>query len=140
MTAKGALSKANVREAYHIPDQCKDSYVDLGCESYSNLSYKQLRDGNEVNQIRDDARKVFDKFVELLDSPGYSQLTGKEFELSIPKEMIKELSRIANSSFNNVQGAVPSAHDQKAVTDNLFFWFLKDSICNLSEKFCKVSK
>ncbi|MDE5642354.1 MAG: hypothetical protein K2I56_02560, partial [Muribaculaceae bacterium] len=140
VTAKGALSKANVREAYHIPDQCKDSYVDLGCESYNNLSYKQLRDGNEVNQIRDDARKVFDKFVELLDSPGYSQLTGKEFELSIPKEMIKELSRIANSSFNNVQGAVPSAHDQKAVTDNLFFWFLKDSICNLSEKFCKVSK
>lgn len=132
VTAKGALSKADVVENYHIPDAYKDSYVDLGCESYTSLTYGRLRNGTEVNAIRDDARKVFNEFVRLLKSDAYSQEAAKEFQLSIPPAMINDLDSLANSSFNNVQGAIPAAHSQRAVTDNLFFWFLKDSLCKLS--------
>ncbi|MBD5275384.1 MAG: hypothetical protein HDS37_04705 [Bacteroides sp.] len=132
VTAKGALSKADVEVAFHIPDAYKESYVDLGCESYTNLTYGKLLRGAEVNAIRDDARKVFNAFIKLLKSDAYSQAAAKEFQLSIPPSMINDLDKLANSSFNNVQGAIPAAHSQRAVTDNLFFWFLKDSLCNLS--------
>lgn len=132
VTAKGALSKADVEVAFHIPDTYKESYVDLGCESYTDLTYGSLRNGAEMKSIRDDARKVFDVFVKLLKSNAYSQAAAKEFQLSIPPSMINDLDQLANSSFNNVQGAIPAAHSQRAVTDNLFFWFLKDSLCNLS--------
>lgn len=132
VTAKGALSKADVKMNYHIPDAYKESYVDLGCESYTNLTYGRLRSGSEVNAIRDDARKVFDEFVKLLESDAYSQKAAKEFQLSIPQKMIDDLNSLANSSFNNVQGAIPAAHSLRAVTDNLFFWFLKDSLSKLS--------
>lgn len=132
VTAKGALSKADVEDAFHIPDAYKRSHVDLGCESYPNLTYGDLRNGAKVNTIRDDARKVFDAFVKLLKSEAYSQAAAGEFQLSIPPSMIDDLDRLANSSFNNVQGAIPAAHSQRSVTDNLFFWFLKDSLCNLS--------
>ena len=130
VTAKGALSKANVHDAYHIQEERKGSYVDLGCDRNDDLSYGQLR--REINAIRDEARSVFDRYVELLKSPDFGRLTGREFQLSIPKEMIASLSSIANTSFNNVQGAIPPAYDQRAVTDNLFFWFLKNSLCDLS--------
>lgn len=133
VTAKGVLSKANVLPAFHIPDANKESFVDLGCDNIGNLTYSQIRTGSEVNAIREDARKVFDKFIELLNNPGYGALTGKEFGFSIPHNMIDELKRVADGSFNNVQGAISSAHDLKAVTDNLFFWFLKDSLTQLSE-------
>ena len=132
VTAKGALSKADVEMNYHIPDAYKESYVDLGCESYTNLTYGRLRRGPEVNAIRDDARKVFNGFVKLLRSDAYSQEAAKEFQLSIPPAMIKDLDSLANSSFNNVQGAIPADHSLRAVSDNLFFWFLKDSLCRLS--------
>lgn len=132
VTAKGALSKADVEINYHIPDAYKESFVDLGCENYSNLTYDRLRSGSEINAIRDDARKVFNEFVNLLRSDAYSKEAAKEFQLSIPPAMIKDLDSLANSSFNNMQGAIPAAHSLRAVTDNLFFWFLKDSLCKLS--------
>lgn len=133
VTAKGALSKADVMPAFHIPDAYKESHVDLGCENYPNLTYGGL--SNDVNTIRKDARKVFEVFVELLRSEAYSQIAANKFQLSIPPSMIDDLNRLADSSFNNVQGAIPAAHSQRAVTDNLFFWFLKDSLCNLSAKY-----
>lgn len=135
VTAKGALSKADVKPAYHIPDASKSSYVDLGCETYDALIYRNLRDGAKVNAIRDDARKVFDRFIDLLKSPEYGKAAADEFQLSIPSAMIDDLSKNANSSFNNVQGGIASAHEQRAVTDNLFFWFLKDTLSKLSESY-----
>lgn len=132
VTAKGALSKADVKPEFHIPDVHKKSHVDLGCESYTSLTYNELRDGAKANTIRDDSRKVFDVFIKLLKSDTYKQLAATEFQLSIPQSMISDLEKLANSSFNNVRGAIPNAHGQRAVTDNLFFWFLKDSLCKLS--------
>lgn len=135
VTAKGALSKDNVEEAYHINDNFKHSFTDLGCESYDFLRYAQLRTGTEINTIRQDSRKVFDRFVSLLESTGFGKITASQFQLSIPAAMLDDLKQQADLSFNNVQGAISPKHDQSAVTDNLFFWFLKDSLCKLSMAF-----
>lgn len=138
VTAKGALSKDFVKPAFHIPQNTTRSYTDLGADSYPTLTYAEIRNGKMINAIRKDARKVFDQFIQFVESSDFGKLTGDEFQISIPKELITELKNTADQSFNNVQGGVPAAYDQRTVTDNLFFWFLKDSLCKLSLKFKKA--
>ena len=137
VTAKGALSKDHVLQAYHIPANTTQSFTDLGADSYAALQYLQIRNGQMINDIRTDARKVFDKFVQFVESPEFGSLTGQEFEISIPEKLISELKNSADQSFNNVQGGISAAHNMRMVTDNLFFWFLKDSLCKLSMNYKK---
>ncbi len=132
ITARGALEKTNVQQNYHIPNGKKKLFTDLGYETTDILSYKQVRVGEEVSKIRKEARITFDQFVSFLKSDEFNNLIGREFEISIPEYITKKLSDEANGSFNNIQGGLSAAHDQKTITDNLFFWFLKDSLCKLS--------
>lgn len=135
VTAKGVLEKESVHPNYRIPSDRKEKYIDTGCDHFSRLIYNQLFTESETNDIRRDARLMFDKFMEMLRSDEFSQFTADTFELSIPENMLDELDRVADGSYNNVQGSLNRGHRNRGVQDNLFFWFLKDSLNKLSVAF-----
>lgn len=138
LTALGALEKGNVKPEFHISSSARRPLVDLGCDSYEFLQYSQLRNGDEAKEIRAEAKKVFMNFADFLAKPEFGRIAADTLKLSIPAQMIETMNQGADKSFNNVQGAIPQSFNNCSVGDNLFFWFLKDTLCTLSVNFYKT--
>lgn len=133
ITAKGALaSQVAVKPEYAINRDMKQSLVDFGLDGIDYLTYADVRTGGRVNDIRAKARKVFDEFLSLLQSDAFRRIVADQFGLTFPNAMLEDLKKGADSSYNNMQGAISAQHDRLTLKDNLFFWFLKDSLCRLS--------
>lgn len=131
ITAKGVLEGLGLAAGFQIPAGKLSQVVDYGFDGFDRLTYADVRKEN----VRETALGSFNKFIDSLQSPDFTNFVFNKFGLTIPNKLISDLRAFARNSFVTMSANIPARYNNLDVAETLFFWPLKNSLVELSKKY-----
>lgn len=131
ITAKGVLEGLGLAPGFQIPAGRLSQVVDYGFDGFDRLTYADVRTAN----VRETALGSFNKFIDSLQSPDFTNFVFNKFGLTIPNKLISDLRAFARNSFVTMSANIPALYNDLDVAETLFFWPLKNSLVELSKRY-----
>ena len=131
ITAKGVLEGLGLAAGFQIPAGILSQVVDYGFDGFDKLTYADVR----TDKVRETALGSFNKFIDSLQSPDFTNFVFNKFGLTIPDRLIRDLRAFARNSFVTMSANIPAQYNDLNVAETLFFWPLKNSLVELSKRY-----
>lgn len=131
ITAKGVLEGLNLADGFQIPAGVLSPVEDLGFDTDKALKYSDVADEG----VRAALLAEFKKFTSSLSDDDFKDFLFKNFNLSISSDLLKDLNTLGEQSFITMSASVPQQFNNLNVQETLFFWPLKNSLIELSQRY-----
>ncbi len=132
ITAKGVLSGLALAPGFQIPVGSLTSVDDYGFNTAESITYNDVYQNPEV---KIEALKEFNKFVDSLQDTEFINFLFKNFDLTISKTLLDDLKKLGQQSFVTMSASIPAAFNDLQVNETLFFWPLKTSLIEISRNY-----
>lgn len=133
VTANGALIGNTLNPNFKIKPEQLSPVVDYGFDGCQTLTYRDVNNSD----IRKKALSSFNEFVDSLKDSDFSNFLFNNFNITISDTLLSDLKILAEQSFVTMSASIPDQYSALNVTETLFFWPLKNSLVELSKKYCR---
>lgn len=134
-TALGAIKRNDIiRKAsvYDLSGAGKDKIIEQGLAEQNQICYQDIFDDKE-KIIYNDSKSVFNAFITFLKDRAFARVVNDQLGFNIPEQMIDDLERNGQQSYDNVEAREPHSAPNATVMDSLFFWHIKDGLYHLAK-------